>query len=242
MASTAMTFRIQPGMTPSAIDFAEEVLGPRRAEHDASRAKLGITRERVWVENTNAGDMLVFYFEGDDLDVAMSMLGESNSMHDLWFREKMFAVTGSDWCDFRQVKPSELVFESPPRPPEEEAGAVTLVLPVLPGETREMRELLAALAGPRAEDYGGFLSRYDLWQVRMFLQHRDGGDTVIMYVEGREPGAAIASFARSSQPFDAWLREELLKINGTDYIRRQTAPAPHLILDWRAPVAGEKAA
>ncbi len=242
MASTAMTFRIQPGMTPATIEFAEEALGPRRAGHDASRAKLGITREKVWVENTNRGDTLVFYLEGGDLDASMSMLGESNSMYDLWFREKIYALTGSDWCDFRQVKPAELIFESPPRIADGNAAATAIVLHVLPGETDELRELMAALAGPRAEDYGDFLARHGLYRVRMYLQPREDAGTVIMYAEGRDPGTAIATFARSSEPFDAWFREELLKINGTDFIRRQTAPAPHLVLDWRAPVKGRQAA
>jgi hypothetical protein len=56
---------------------------------------------------------------------------------------------------------------------------------------------------------------------------------IILHAEGDEPASAISRFARSSHPFDAWMREELLYLCGIDFIRRQTAPAPHLVFDWR---------
>ena len=242
MSSTAITFRILPGMTPAALGFIKEAVGPRGAEHDESRRRLGITREKAWIENTNEGDVLVFFFEGGDLKAAMSMLGESDNMYDLWFREKMFTLTGADLCDLRQVKPSELIFEAQVDTPGGGAASTAVVLHILPGETGEMSQLVEQLAGPRAEEYRDMLQRHGLERSRMYLQRRPSGETVVLYAEGRDPGASIAGFARSSQPFDAWLREMMLKVNGTDFIRRQTAPPPHLLLDWKASEAGSKAA
>ncbi len=242
MSSTAIAFRIMPGMTPSALDFIKEAVGPRLAEHDESRRHLGIRLEKAWIENTNEGDMLVFFFEGDDLEASMSMLGESNSMFDLWYREKMFTLTGDDLCDYRQTKPADLIFESSVETPNEGAASTAVVLHVLPGEKGEMLEFVKGLAGPRTEEYRDFLSRHGLQRVRIYLQERSHGETAVLYAEGKDPGSSIAAFARSSQPFDAWQREMMLKINGTDFIRRRKAPPPHLLLEWKATEAGTRAA
>jgi hypothetical protein len=241
MSSTAIVFHIVPGMTPKVIDFVREALGPRLAEHEESRRRLGITLEKAWIETSNEGDILVFYFEGDDMDTAMSMLGESDHAYDLWFREKMFALTGADLCDFRLVSPSSLVFEAPGRLSEGTVASVATAFPVLPGRDEDLIKLLDELSGPRRQEYIEYMGRYGLIGERFYLERRPDGEKVVLYAEGDDPAGAISVFARSSHPFDVWLREEMLYINGIDFIRRQTAPPPHLVLDWQVGVRAKAA-
>ena len=41
--------------------------GERQADHAASRARAGITRESVWIQSTPGGDVAVVVLEGHDI-------------------------------------------------------------------------------------------------------------------------------------------------------------------------------
>lgn len=230
ITSTAVSYHIAPGMTPKVFDFVREIAGPRLAEHEASRGRLGITTERVWIEPTNEGDMLIFYFEGPDIERSLMAIGESVDLHDIWFREKVFALTGADLCDYRQIKAAELVFESSELGMP--AGFTASVFHVQPGKLDQWRTWVREMTEDRREEYTDHLSRYGLTRECFYLRHRQDQDTVILYAEGEDPAESLRRFARSNHPFDVWMRQELLLLSGIDFIRRQTAPPPHLVLEW----------
>jgi hypothetical protein len=48
----------------------EELMGPRRDEFEASRKRLGITREAAWHQETPNGTAAVVHLEADDLGTA----------------------------------------------------------------------------------------------------------------------------------------------------------------------------
>lgn len=70
--------------------------GDRRADHDASRRRLGISRESVWVQPTSDGDVAVVLLEAEDLGAALGALGTSDLPFDKWFREHCLRVHGID--------------------------------------------------------------------------------------------------------------------------------------------------
>jgi hypothetical protein len=68
--------------------------GQRRAAHEESRRRLGITREEVWIQSTPAGEVAVVHLEADDLAAALKGMGTSEEPFDRWFREHVRAVHG----------------------------------------------------------------------------------------------------------------------------------------------------
>ena len=70
--------------------------GERQADHAASRARAGITRESVWIQSTPDGDVAVVVLEGDDIGAAMGTLATSQEPFDTWFREVIKDVHGMD--------------------------------------------------------------------------------------------------------------------------------------------------
>ena len=233
MSSKTFILPVDPGMTPECLKFAEEALGPRRAEHEESRRRSGITVEKVWIEATNAGDWLIIYLESADLEKSLTKMGSSDYVYDLWFHDKIFELTGADICDHRTMA-SEPVFTSPRLETGRPGGSAATVFSILPGKKPDWIAFLEGLSGPREEEYRAFLSRYGLTQQQYYAQTTPRGEMAILYLEGEDPAGALAEFARSNHPFDVWLREEMLLLNGTDFIRRQTAPAPRAIMDWRS--------
>ncbi len=70
--------------------------GDRTADHEASRKRLGITREAVWLQRTPNGDVAVVHLEAHDLDAAFKGIATSQDPFDRWFREHVSEVHGID--------------------------------------------------------------------------------------------------------------------------------------------------
>jgi hypothetical protein len=70
--------------------------GDRRTAYEASRGRLGITREAVWIQSTPNGDVAVVHLEADDLQRAFTGMGASNHPFDRWFRAHCLEVHGLD--------------------------------------------------------------------------------------------------------------------------------------------------
>jgi len=69
--------------------------GERKVAYQASRQRLGITREGGWLQLT-PGDVAVFYLEADDLYAALNGLATSTDPFDTWFRELTREIHGID--------------------------------------------------------------------------------------------------------------------------------------------------
>jgi hypothetical protein len=68
--------------------------GDRKADHQASRERHGVTREAVWVQQTPGGDVAVVYIEAKDLAAAFKGMARSEEPFDRWFREHVRDVHG----------------------------------------------------------------------------------------------------------------------------------------------------
>lgn len=110
--STAIAFAIPllPGKTETdraAMRSCGE--GERRAAFEASRKRLGITAESVWIQPTPAGDMVVVHVVANDLEAAFKGMATSEEPFDQWFREHCLDVHGLDLRD--GVSPPEQVLD-----------------------------------------------------------------------------------------------------------------------------------
>ena len=233
MAVTMTFFKVLPGKTREYVDFICDVREGRVEEHAASRRAIGLDVERAWLEPTAAGDVLIMYFEGDDPSKSLRMLAESKDDYDVWYKERLHDITGVDFSKPDAVELGEPVFESPRISREGKEIPYATVIPIQPGLKDKWRAWLDELLVSRENEYRNYLERYGLSVEKFFVLRTPSGPAGILYAEGEDPAGAVAKFARSHHPFDAWMREEMLYLNGIDFIRRQTAPAPDLMLDWR---------
>jgi hypothetical protein len=96
MASLAMAFPILPGKTEQLKHFAQEMAGPRRSEYEASHKRVGITREFTSLQQTPQGDMLVVYWEVQDVQRMFEATAMSQEPFDIWFREIVKEIHGVD--------------------------------------------------------------------------------------------------------------------------------------------------
>ena len=112
MATAAFALPLTPGKTEEWRRWSADLLGPRRAEYEASRRRLGVAVERAYLQHTPQGDLNVVYVEADDLARAFADLATSQDPFDVWFRERARDLFGG--LDLARPLPgplSELVFD-----------------------------------------------------------------------------------------------------------------------------------
>lgn len=97
MNTVAFTIPLLPDMT----DTDRRVMnscwrGERRTDYEASRRRLGITREGVWIQPGPDGDLAIAVVEAADLPAALGGISSSQAPFDRWFRDHCRTVHGVD--------------------------------------------------------------------------------------------------------------------------------------------------
>jgi hypothetical protein len=94
--------------------FCQELSGFRRELYEASRQRLGITRERLALVETTFGATAVNTFEAPDVAQALGQIIISELPFDVWYREKLQELHGVNLAGYEQ-------FAQPtPLPPNQE--------------------------------------------------------------------------------------------------------------------------
>ena len=108
MPVIASALPILPGKAEEWKQFAEDLLVSHRAEYEASRRRVGLTKEVAILQRTPMGDLAVIYGEtvGDPVE-ANRALGTSTDPFDVWFLQKVLELHGLD------------LTQPPPGPPPE---------------------------------------------------------------------------------------------------------------------------
>lgn len=90
----ALIFPLLPGKREALTEFAEALLGPRRAEYEASQVT--VVKESWFLQPTPIGDMVVVHFEAPDPAMVLAGLAASEEAFDVWFREQIQQLSGLD--------------------------------------------------------------------------------------------------------------------------------------------------
>ena len=96
MTSLALAFPILPGKTQQWKHFCQEMVGPRHLEYEASRTRLGVTREVAYLQQTPRGDLAVVYVEAQEIPRVFEGFGRSREPFDVWFRQQAMEIHGVD--------------------------------------------------------------------------------------------------------------------------------------------------
>src|SRR5512138_3730053 len=117
MPGIVLTFPIVAGKVEAWRRFCQEIAGSRRLMYEASRLRLGITRERLALIETAFGSAAVNTLEADDVGRTLSEILTSDLAFDHWYREQIQQVHGVNLAQYevfsQQALPEnqELVFE-----------------------------------------------------------------------------------------------------------------------------------
>jgi hypothetical protein len=97
MASLAFAVPILPGKTEDWKRLARELAGPRRAEYEAMVREQGGGVQRLYLQQTPQGDLVIAYLESDDVGEVLGRFGQSQSPFAQWLRQQLMAIHGVDF-------------------------------------------------------------------------------------------------------------------------------------------------
>ena len=109
MASYAFAAPVLPGKTEAVRRLAAEGSGPRRSEFEEFQRRVGITTQKVWLQQTPQGDISVVYWEVDDLARVFQELASSDKPFDRWYLQQVKEIHGVDLT--QPLPPNELIFQ-----------------------------------------------------------------------------------------------------------------------------------
>jgi len=118
MSGIVLTFPIVTGKVEAWRRFCQELSGSRRKTYEASRKRLGITRERLALVETAFGSTAVTTLEAPNMDRALGQIITSVLPFDVWYRERLQELHGVNLAGYEQFsRPTpiphnqELLFE-----------------------------------------------------------------------------------------------------------------------------------
>ncbi|MET7727070.1 ester cyclase [Streptomyces mirabilis] len=113
--------------------------------------------------------------------------------------------------------------------------SVTRTVPLRPGKPRAWEQLTAELQGPRRREYEASRRRLGITSEVLRIDPRPDQDHVIVHFETADPERTRKRWAESKNPFDQWLREQILDIHNEDPWAGPATSCESAGLDWTAP-------
>lgn len=102
MSGIVLTFPILAGKVEAWRRFCQELSGSRRQPYEASRQRLGITRERLALVDTAFGATAVTTLEAPDVAQALGQIIASDIPFDIWYRERLQELHGINLAGYEQ--------------------------------------------------------------------------------------------------------------------------------------------
>ncbi len=113
MSGMVLTFPILAGKVEAWRRFCQELSGSQRKLHEASRQRLGITRERLALVETTFGAAAVTTLESANISQALGQIISSELLFDAWYRKQLLGLHGIDISTYEQ-------FAQPPLLPQDQ--------------------------------------------------------------------------------------------------------------------------
>ena len=102
MSGIVLTFPILDGKVEAWRRFCQELCGSQRMLYEASRQRLGITRERLALVETAFGATAVTTLEAPNVAKALGQIIASVLPFDVWYREKLQELHGVNLAGYEQ--------------------------------------------------------------------------------------------------------------------------------------------
>jgi len=102
MSGIVLTFPILAGKVEAWRRFCQELSGSQRQSYEASRKRLGVTRERLALVDTAFGATAVTTMEAPNVAQALGQIIASKLPFDVWYRERLQELHGVNLAGYDQ--------------------------------------------------------------------------------------------------------------------------------------------
>ncbi len=130
MTGLVLTLPLAAGKVEAWRRFCQELSGSRRQRYEASRRRLGVTRERLALVENSRGSAGVTTLEAHNVGLALAEMISSDRPFESWYRQRLQELHGVNLTRYEQfagplpaAAPEEMLFEwtLPPNSEADEA-------------------------------------------------------------------------------------------------------------------------
>lgn len=89
MATYAFMSKLLPGKLQTWMHYVREMKTTYKSDMEASRVRLGVTKEEVWLQQSPEGACAVIYWEAADIGMVFQQLMMSEEPFDKWYRDRI---------------------------------------------------------------------------------------------------------------------------------------------------------
>jgi len=111
---------------------------------------------------------------------------------------------------------------------------ICLVVPILPGKTKDARDFMRELEADRKADYQRSERRIGIVKEAWYLARTPAGDLLVAYMESPDFAQALSMFSQSRDGFDQWFKRRLADATGLDLNTPPSSPLPELLSSYAA--------
>lgn len=104
--------------------------------------------------------------------------------------------------------------------------------PVLPGMDAAVKQFSKELGTTRKKDFERSEKRLGVKRESWFLQTTPQGSWIIVHFEAKDVNRALSDFAKSTDPFDVWYRDQIKQVTGMDMAAPMSGPMPEQLLAY----------
>ncbi len=108
-----------------------------------------------------------------------------------------------------------------------------VVYPLLPGKQEAWRRFFQKLREAHVEEHRAFCKRLGITKEQIWLLQTSQIDFAVFNLEVEVPQQALTYLTISEQPFERWLRRQLLELHSFDPTWIVPEASQELILEWQ---------
>jgi hypothetical protein len=230
-----LPFPLAPGKTDEDAGSIAAYFKAHMDEYQESRDRLHTRMERIYLQPTPMGSMLIAYSESQDsFGDWVRNLVTSDLDIDRRFVEMVADIHGVDVRQPPAGPPPETLGEWVDPAATSRGTGLAVVVPLMPGKDDAGRAFAHEAFESRRDEF--IESRKALGQTAevVTLSVTPMGSFVAIYLEGADPVEGNRRFAASTRPYDVWFKEQLKGLFPPDIDFEQPVPPVQTLFDYVA--------
>ena len=231
----AVPYPVAPGKTETDVRSIGAYFEAHPTEHRESRKRLGISVERVFLQATPMGEIVIGYLETERPfgDVIQAVLASDWEI-DRKFIEMVGEMHGVDLRQPPVGPPPETVGEWVDPEVTGRRKGLAFIAPLLPGKLDAGRAFAREAFVERSAELTESRRALNQNVEVVTLSSNPMGDFICGYLEGTDPVDGNHRFASSTRPYDIWFKDRLKTLFPSDIDFSQPLPPVKQIFDYVA--------
>jgi hypothetical protein len=193
---------------------------------------LGVRRETWFFQESPLGPIVIGVTEVDDLEPRAVQYAESEDRFSLWFKQRIFDLSGVDPNETPKGPPSEMIFDSGD---DDVDRGVRLIVRAYPVKSREaLVDFANDLQQKRSSEMRRFYKGFQVARETWHLQDTPQGPMAIAVAAVGDPEDAGRAYAESEEPFAVWFKQKVEEVSGVDPNKTPLGPPSEQVFEFVA--------